>query len=1006
MKRYLLCVLMLGQALVAVADEQDAASADAAYFDKTIAPLLASRCLECHSGAKPKGDLDLSHRDRALKGGENGVAIVASKPNESLLWERVNTNEMPPKHPLSGAEKGLLQKWLAGGAIWGTAAINRFRFTTDGRAGYDWWSLQPLAEPTPPKIAGDKWSRGGIDNFVLHKLQAMKLSPAPPASPRVIVRRLYFDLLGLPPTSKDIDKFAADPSDAAYRALVERLLESPHYGERWGRHWLDVARFGESDGFERNAPRKNLWPYRDWVIRALNDDMPYDQFVRMQLAGDILAGGRAGAAAVGFLVAGVHNTVVGGSERMKKLARQDELEEIVAAVGQSFLGLTINCARCHNHKFDPILTDEYYSMIAAIDGVTHGERDVAATDNTEQRTALDREIAELQQSLQKIDGMARKAILAARKKAGEKAPPTKRPQPYACWEFEGDLNDSVGKLHGKAVGGARIDNGALVVDGRAAFVQTAPLDRDLREKTLEAWVQLDGLDQRGGGVISLETADGGVFDAIVYGERDPHRWMAGSNGFQRTKSFQGPNEQQAMQNPIHVAIVYHGDGTIAGYRNGVPYGQPYKTASVPFKAGQAHVVFGMRHAPAGSTKMLSGRILRANLYDRALDQDAVAASAGVESNFVSNQEIIASLADEDRTRRSEQQKLLAAATTRRTALAAATAKSKVYTVRSRNPGPMRVHIRGSVTNFGDEVAPSGVAALAEVEADFGLANNAPDADRRRKLAEWVTNQKNPLFTRVMVNRVWHYHFGTGIVDTPNDLGFNGGRPSHPELLDWLAVKFITSGYRLKSLHRLIVTSAAYRQASSFNKTAYAKDAGNRLLWRYPPRRVEAEVLRDTILQTSGALNRAGGGPGFEDVTITSNNGTTYYAPVDRESDAHHRRTVYRFSPRGGRSSVLDTFDCPDPSTAAPRRSVTTTPLQALSLLNNAFVLRMAELFAKRVQDTSGEEVRAQISTAWQLALGRTPDKTEYRSAAKLVADHGLATLCRALFNSNEFVVIE
>ena len=296
--------------------------------------------------------------------------------------------------------------------------------------------------------------------------------------------------------------------------------------------------------------------------------------------------------------------------------------------------------------------------------------------------------------------------------------------------------------------------------------------------------------------------------------------------------------------------------------------------------------------------------------------------------------------------------------------------------------------------------------MAEVEADFGLANNAPDADRRRKLAEWVTNQKNPLFTRVMVNRVWHYHFGTGIVDTPNDLGFNGGRPSHPELLDWLTVKFITSGYRLKSLHRLIVTSAAYRQASSFNKTAYAKDAGNRLLWRYPPRRIEAEVLRDAILQISGALNRAGGGPGFEDVTITSNNGTTYYAPIDRESDAHHRRTVYRFSPRGGRSSVLDTFDCPDPSTAAPRRSVTTTPLQALSLLNNAFVLRMAELFAKRVQDTSGEEVRAQISTAWQLALGRTPDETEYRSAAKLVADHGLATLCRALFNSNEFVVIE
>ncbi|MCH8045423.1 MAG: DUF1553 domain-containing protein [Planctomycetes bacterium] len=982
-----------------------AADKAAKQFDSTIAPLLAARCLECHSGPHPKGELDLSRHDKALAGGENGVVIVAGKPEESLLWEHVREDEMPPKHPLKADEKKLLKDWIAGGAVWGTKVIDRLRYTTDSRGGYDWWSLRPIAKVTPPKVNRGDRARNEIDRFILHRLQEKQLAPSQPADPRTLARRVYFDLTGLPPTPEEVEAFVADPSDAAYQALVDRLLASPHYGERWGRHWLDIARYGESDGFERNAPRKNSWPYRDWVIKALNDDMPYDQFARMQLAGDVMSGDRDGIAAVGFLVSGVHNTVVGGSKRMKLLARQDELEEIVAAVGQTFLGLTVNCARCHDHKFDPVRSVEYYRMISAIDGVYHGTRSAPAKSHSELLAKLAAQIDRSKKSLAKIDGPARKAILAERKKKSSELPRPERPRAYASWEFDKDLKDSVGKLHGAAFGGARIENGALVVDGRGAYVRTALLDRDLTEKTLEAWVLLDNLQQSGGGVMSVETPGGGVFDAIVFAERTPRRWMAGSNSFQRTRPFQGSDETQANTQPVHVAIVYQRDGTIIGYRNGTPYGKPYKSGVAAYQAGKSQVVFGLRHGAPGGNRMLKGRILRANLYDRALGPEAIAASAGVESNFVSEKSLVAWLPKDHAARRARIKKDLATAESQRAALTRQSGQ-KIYSVTPRNPGAMRVHIRGSVTDYGKEVTPGGIRAVAGASADFGLAANAPDAERRKKLAAWITDSANPLFARVIVNRLWHYHFGTGIVDTPSDLGFNGGRPSHPALLDWLAGQLRANGYRLKPLHRTIVLSATYRQASTTHAAGRAKDSGNRLLWRFSPRRVEAEVLRDSILSVAGALNPALGGPGFEDVSITSNNGTTYYEPIDPEGSAYHRRTVYRFSPRGGRSAILDTFDCPDPSGATPRRSITTTPLQALSLLNNSFVLRMADAFAGRIEREAGKDRSQQIRRAWRLALGRAPSPHEEQLSAKLIARHGLPTLCRALFNVNEFVVIE
>ena len=570
----------------------------------------------------------------------------------------------------------------------------------------EWWAFQPLKTIATPK-------GHPVDAFVRAKLKGADLMPNRPAAAGMLVRRLHFDLTGLPPRPEVVRAFEKNPSEAAYGKLVDALLASPAYGERWARHWLDVARYGESNGFEYNEPRRNAWPYRDWVINSLNADLPYDEFARLQLAGDVLKPGAKGAAAVGFLVAGMHNTVLPANAVLKRQARADELGEMMGVVGQAFLGLTIHCARCHNHKADPISTEEYYAFTAAFSGVHHGERTVAGS----------------------------------------------KPQ-------------------------------------------------------------------------------------------------------------------------------------------------------------------------------------------------------------------------------------------------------KIFTVIARQPGAMRVHVRGNAGTLGDEVPPGAVAAVRGLAADLKLTSATPDAARRKAMAAWVTHRDNPLFSRVIVNRVWHWHLGQGLVRTPSDFGANGSRPSHPELLDWLAGWFRANGYRLKALHRLIVTSATYRRSARSHANTRRVDRDNRLLWRFTPRRLEGEAVRDSLLFVSGTLNPRRGGPGFEDVKEIHFNAGRYYQPIVRAGPAFDRRTLYRFSPRGGRDALLDAFDCPDPSTATPTRTVTTTPVQALSLRNNPFVWRMAAALAKRVQNENGGDPAAQVERAWWLCLGRAPDAAEREKGIAMAQKHGLPALARVLFNSGEFVVIE
>src|SRR5579884_3187405 len=360
-------------------------------FDRTIAPLLIERCFTCHSGPQPKGRLDLSRRQAALAGGRHTDVLHPGRPDQSRLWKYVASDRMPPRRPLSAPEKAQLRAWIATGARWGTDPIDPFRITTAKRAGYDWWALQPVHKPSVPCVWDTTWARNPIDHFVLHRLEAHSLQPAPAADPRTLIRRLSFDLLGLPPSPAEVAAFVQDRSPDAYERLVERYLASPQYGVRWARHWLDVVRFGESNGFEFNEFRPHAWRYRDWVVHALNRDLPYDEFVRLQLAGDVLRPGEADAiTATGFLVAGCYDTVgqTQQSMAMKRVVRQDELEDVVGTVGQTFLALTVHCARCHDHKFDPIRQVYYYRLTAALGGVHQGNRFILLADTQAVRRQL------------------------------------------------------------------------------------------------------------------------------------------------------------------------------------------------------------------------------------------------------------------------------------------------------------------------------------------------------------------------------------------------------------------------------------------------------------------------------------------------------------------------------------------------------------------------------------------------------------------------------------------
>jgi hypothetical protein len=848
------------------------------------------------------------------------------------------------------------------------------------------------------------WARNPIDAFILAGLNRHHIKPAPAADRATLIRRATLDLTGLPPTPAEIDAFVNDARPDAYERLIDRLLASPRYGERWGRHWLDVVRFGESQGFERDKPRDHAWRYRDYVIAALNADKTYDRFVKEQIAGDVLAPAAAeGVVATGFLVCGPWDEV-GATQQgavSRRRVREEELEDMIAAVGQTFLGLTLNCARCHAHKFDPIPQRDYYRVKAALEGVRPGDRAVLTPDEAKAREARLARVGELEKDVAAIEAAGREAAL---RKQGRPAPGAV-PRPMARWTFEADARDELGKMHGTLHGGATVANGRLRLDGKGAYLATAPLPRAVREKTLEAWVSLPTLDQRGGGVISLETKDGRVFDAIAFGEREPRKWIAGSDSFHRTRDLTAAAETAKPAELVHMAIVYGTDSGIAVYRNGAPYADTYVPTGPSaglrnYAADESRVLIGLRHTGAGNG-FLTGEVAEARLYDRALSAAEVAASFRAGPEEVPLTDALKALTQEQRQKRD---RLLAQLDRERVAVASLASPALAYAANSTKPEPTFVLRRGDVEKPDEEVTAGGLSVVKSPSAEFGLTTDAPEGERRRKLAEWIASADNPLTARVMVNRVWQYHFGRGLVASSSDFGFNGDRPSHPELLDWLADEFVRSGWSVKHLHRLIMLSATYRQSARPNAEAAAVDADNRLLWRFPARRLEAETVRDVMLAVSGQLNPTMGGPSYRPFKITVFN-STFYDLIDETTPEMQRRTVYRMSVNSAKNPLLDALDCPDPSVKAPRRAVTTTPLQALGLMNNAFVLRQARRFAERVAKEAGDDPAARVGMAYRLALGREPTPAEKARAVGHVREHGIESLCWVLLNASEFLYI-
>jgi hypothetical protein len=971
-----------------------------------VRPVLA-KCVTCHGGDTPAGELDLSTRDAALRGGESGKALVPSDAARSAIYKKIAAKKMPPKKPLTADEAALVRDWINAGAHWdGTIRAAEPAVVAAAEKG-DRWAFQPLADPKPPAVKEPGGVSDPIDAFVLARLESQGLGHAPAADRRTLIRRATFDLLGLPPTPEEVDAFVADPSPAAYEALVDRLLASPHYGERWGRHWLDVARFAESHGFEYDRLRDNAWRYRDYVIRSLNADKPYDLFVREQVAGDAIEpAGADGIAATGFLVAGPWDEAGNKAQKsvvMRARLREEELEDMVSAVGQTFLGLTINCARCHDHKFDPITARDYARLKAALVGVAHGDRPALPPGEVKAREAWRAQLVEQMRSLDaesaRIRAVARARITGAAESADG------APVPLVRWTFDENAQDDSGTLQSTLVGHATVAGGRLKLDGKGSALEAGPLPHAIREKTLEAWFALANLDQRGGGVITIERRDGAVFDGLVFGETVPRRWVAGSEFYRRTHDLHAPAESAGPGALVHMAVVYDAANGVTVYRNGVALAARYVPAGDEatlrtFAPADSHVLLGKRHT-GGRSPFLTGEIEEARLYDRALSADEIAASFRVGVMHVTPAQC-------DRALSADERRALESLRAKRNAheadLRAIAPIPLAYAANSTVPPPTHVLSRGDVERPGELIAAGGLSAVKRPSPELGLAADAPEGERRRKLAEWIVHPDNPLTARVIVNRVWHYHFGTGLVGTPNDFGTNGERPSHPELLDRLARDFLAQGGRLKALHRRIMLSSTYRQSSRVEPKAAARDAEDRLLWRFPPRRLEAESVRDAILAVSGRLDRAVGGPSFRPFTITVFN-SSFYNLFDSDAPGLDRRSVYRINVNSAKDPLLETLDCPDPSVKTPRRALTTTPVQALTLMNAAFVQRQARWMAVRVRAESGDDPARQVERAYRLALGRPPTGDERPRLVSFVRKNGLENLAWVLFNANEFLAL-
>jgi hypothetical protein len=873
---------------------------DTQFFEQKIRPVLVDKCYSCHSAKaeKLKGDLRLDTRDGTRKGGESGPAIVPGDPEASLLIRAIRRTDlelkMPPREKLDPQAIADFETWVKRGA-----ADPRSGPATPAKGPL--WSLEPLRTSTLTSI----------DDFIRAKLKDAGLAPSPPADKRTLLRRATIDLTGLPPSTGEIDAFLADASPDAFAKLVDRLLASPAYGERWGRHWLDAVHYGETHGYDKDKPRRHAWPYRDYVIRSFNDDKPYSRFVEEQLAGDVLHPGSEGIIATGFIAAGPWD-FVGHAELPETktdglIARYNDRDDMLMTTISTFQSLTVHCARCHDHKFDPIPTDDYYALQAVFAGVDRADR---ATDADPAVTAK------------------RKALEAERQRL---APGRGRPSPsngyHSAIERRPDVTKWVEVDLGKAL---PIDEIRLVPARPTDFADTPGFGFPPRYS-----LELDSA--------TLVVAAGG--------------------------------------NPGDAPVAYSVGGREARVVRVTATRLWERTQDYVFALAELQVISRGVNVAAGATvaaldSIEAGRWSRKYLVD-GFDSRAALPVAPTERLREVEREL-ASL---------PQAQLVYAAASDFTPYGAfAPAKT---------PRPVHVLIRGDVRRPAKPAVPGALGCVPGLESRFDAKD---EGARRAALAKWITDPLNVLTRRSIVNRVWHYHFGRGIVETPNDFGHMGSPPSHPELLDWLARRFLDDGESIKKLHRLILLSATWQQSSRSNPESARIDGDNRLLWRMSRARLDAESFHDALLAASGTLDRTMGGPSVEQFYFKDDHSPVYdYTRADSDSAGARRRSVYRFIVRSVPDPFMDALDGVDASILTPRRNTTLTALQALATMNDPFVLKQCEHLAARAK-TASEAVR--------LALGRPALPEEEKKLSEYAARHGLANVCRLLINSNEFWFVD
>ena len=939
-------------------------------FRESVAPVLERRCVGCHSEATRKGKLSLATAAGLRRGGEGGAVVVPGPPEDSPLLEKiVGPKPSMPKNaaPLTADEIEVIRAWIAGGAAWPEGLVLKDR-KFDGET---WWSLRPLRRPEVPATKAAGWARTPIDVFVLASLEAKGLSPSPEADRRTLIRRVTFDLTGLPPTPEEVDAFVKDRSPDAYERVVDRLLASPHYGERWARHWLDLAHYGDTHGYDKDKRRDHAWPYRDYVIDALNRDTPYARFVREQLAGDVLDPDDPRATvATGFIAAGpwdfVGNVELAEGTVEKQKTRLLDRDDMVTTAITTFASMTIHCARCHDHKFDPIPQRDYYRLQAVFAGVERGDRSYDDRSLNKRRQGLAaRESGVTRRRSELIRSIADSGL---REEVDRSVNGTAATSPSNGYHSGIESSAEVTKW-------VQVDLGRSVAIGAIRLVPARPVDFP---------------DTPGFGFPAryrVETADEPTF-------RKP-RVVADRTAADATT----PGDQPvAIETP---------DKAPARFVRVTATKLWPRTNDYVFALAELEVLSSGVNVAAGADvtaldSIEAGLWSRTNLVDGFDSRRALGAGDGSKLSAPLRARLETALGRTEAERivegLGESARDLAAIESERAALPV---PKQVYAALPRSPRPIAVLKRGEVEQPGEAVGPGALSCVPGLPAAFEAG--ADEGARRAALAGWITDANNPLTWRSIVNRVWQYHFGRGIVDTPSDFGRNGSTPTHPELLDWLAVTFRDDGGSLKSLHRSIVTSAAYRQTSADRPEGLALDADNRLLWRMNRRRLDAEEVRDAVLSVSGTLDPTRGGPGFEPFRFKDDHSPIY----DHEDVARllapecRRRSIYRFTVRSVPQPFLECMDAADPNLNVPVRSSTITALQALALWNDPFMLDQAGAFARRV-GRGGQPV----DEAVRLAFGRPARADEEAAMAELARHRGMAAACRLLFNANEFLFVD